>query len=354
MAYAKKIVVACGIALAVVTAALVIWQLGFVLLLVFAAVLFAILLRGLASFISKRTRAGQGVSLAIVIVGGLAIVAGAGLLMAPRIASQTSELQDQLPQSWTQLQNYLRQLPFGESILSRAEEQSVMQSGDLRSWLSKVFSVTISGVVQVLFVFVVGIYLAAKPQTYIAGVLKLLPLRSRDRACQVMGAVGYTLEWWLIGQLTVMILVGIVTGSGLALLGVPLALSLGVIAGLLEFVPNVGPIVAGIPAVMIAFLSGPETALYVVLLYLAIQQLEGYVLTPLIQRQAVSLEPALIITAQLAFGLTVGAMGVLLATPLTAALLVAVKMLYVEDVLGDRVEVDGADRLEDSCAIDPR
>jgi predicted PurR-regulated permease PerM len=151
-----------------------------------------------------------------------------------------------------------------------------------------------------------------------------------------------------------MILVTVVTASGLALLGIPLALTLGVIAGLLEFIPNVGPIVAAIPAVLIAFLSGPQTALYVMIFFLAIQQLESYILTPLVQRRAVSLEPALIITAQLAFATTVGALGMLLATPLAAGLLVAVKMLYVEDVLGDRVEVEGTDRVEDSCAVDPR
>jgi predicted PurR-regulated permease PerM len=274
--------------------------------------------------------------------------------MVPRIAAQIPELQEQLPQSWARFQNYLRELPFSGAMLSGAEGQDFLQSGDLRSWGSQVFSVTFSGLVKLLFVVVTGIYLAVKPQTYIAGVLKLVPVRSRDRACQVMGAVGYTLEWWLIGQLTVMILVTVVTASGLALLGIPLALTLGVIAGLLEFIPNVGPIVAAIPAVLIAFLSGPQTALYVMIFFLAIQQLESYILTPLVQRRAVSLEPALIITAQLAFATTVGALGMLLATPLAAGLLVAVKMLYVEDVLGDRVEVEGTDRVEDSCAVDPR
>ena len=354
MAYGKKVLTGSAIALGVLAVAYVIWQIGFVLLLVFAAVLLAILLRGLASFVSQHTPAGEGLSLAIVILTGLALAAGTGFLMAPRVASQIPQLEEQLPRSWAEFQNYLRQVPFLGTVLNRTGGQDLLQGGDLRSLGSQVFSVTLSGLVKLLFVVITGIYLAAKPQTYISGVLKLVPVSKRRRACQVLGAVGYTLEWWLIGQLIVMTMVTVVTATGLALLGIPLALTLGVIAGLLEFVPNVGPIVAAIPAVLIAFLSGPQTALYVMIFYLAIQQSESYVITPLIQRRAVSLEPAVIITAQLAFATTVGAVGVLLATPLTAALLVMMKMLYVEDVLGDRVEVEGTDRVEDSCKLDAR
>jgi len=140
-----------------------------------------------------------------------------------------------------------------------------------------------------------------------------------------------------VGRAILMVVNGVFTALGLWILGIPLALTLGTIAGLLNFVPNIGPIIAGVPAVLIAWTLGPVPALYVLLLYIFLQSLDGYVLTPLIQQRTVSLAPALTITAQLLFGVLAGTMGLLLATPLTAATLVLIRKLYLEDVLENRV-----------------
>lgn len=332
---------------------LALWYVGHVLLLIFGAILLAIFLRGLATQISDRTPAGPGLSLALVLCGILALAIGFGFYLTPRLKTQASELRDSLPQAWNRVEEYARTLPFGEQIIDQASGTDVISGETVQSTLPDVFSVTLKGVVEALFVLVTGIYLAARPRTYVQGVLRLVPRRHRGRACEVLGATGYTLQWWLIGQVIVMVIVGVTTATGLALLGIPLALILGVIAGLLDFVPNVGPIVAAIPAILIALLVSPQAAFYVVLLYIGIQQLEGYILTPLIQKKTVELEPALIITAQLAFGLTVGALGVLLATPLTAVALVAVKMLYIENVLGEDMDVDGTRSASSVCTVDP-
>jgi predicted PurR-regulated permease PerM len=138
-----------------------------------------------------------------------------------------------------------------------------------------------------------------------------------------------------------MTIVGVITWAGLALIGVPLALTLGLLAGLLNFVPYVGPIVSAIPAVLLALLDGSRTAGWVALLYLGVQLLEGYLLTPLIDQRTVRTPPALLLTSQVIAGVTLGALGVVLAAPLLAVALVTVKLLYVEDVLGDDVEVPG-------------
>ena len=151
----------------------------------------------------------------------------------------------------------------------------------------------------------------------------------------VLDAVGDTLRRWLVGRALLMVINGVCTAAGLWLLGIPLALTLGTIAGLLNFVPNIGPIIAGVPAVLIAWTHGPMPAFYVLLLYVALQSLDGYVLTPLIQQRTVSLAPALTIAVQVLFGVLAGTMGLLLATPVTAATLVLVRKLYLEDVLGD-------------------
>ena len=151
-----------------------------------------------------------------------------------------------------------------------------------------------------------------------------------------MQEMGDNLSSWLLGKAVSMLIVGVTTAIGLSMLGVPLALILGVIAGLLDFIPYLGPIMAGIPAVLLALSISPDLALYALLLFAAINMLEGYVLQPMIEAKAIELPPALVIVMQLIFGTLFGFAGVALATPLAAVLSVLVKMLYIEDILGDR------------------
>ena len=148
--------------------------------------------------------------------------------------------------------------------------------------------------------------------------------------------MGHTLRWWLIGKAASMTIVGIAVFIGLTALGVPLAGALALIAALLDFIPNFGPILALIPAALFALLQGPTQVLYVVVLYGAIQTVEGYVLSPLIDRTTVKLPPALTLTAMVVAALLFGWLGLLLAAPAAAALMVLVQMVYVEDILGER------------------
>ena len=204
------------------------------------------------------------------------------------------------------------------------------------------FAGIIGALGNVAIITFVGIYFAAAPRQYVRGFIKLIPQRKRARADEVMQTMGDELGRWLLGKFTSMVLVGLFTTVGLYLLDVPLALILGIIAGLLDFVPYLGPIMAGIPAVLIAFSISPELALYTVLLFAGVQLVEGYVLQPLIESRAVDLPPALTIVMQLVFGTLFGFAGVALATPLAAGLKVLVQMLYVEDVLGDKVDEEKA------------
>jgi predicted PurR-regulated permease PerM len=199
------------------------------------------------------------------------------------------------------------------------------------------FGGVLGAIGNVVIILFVGIYFAASPQLYTSGIIKLIPQSKRGRARQVLNKIGHTLAQWLLGKSVSMLIVGTATSIGLSLLGVPLALILGIIAGLLDFVPYLGPVMAGVPAVLIAFSISPDLALYTVLLFTGVQLVEGYVLQPLIESRAVDLPPALTIVMQLVFGTLFGFAGVALATPLAAALKVLVQMLYVEDVLGDKV-----------------
>jgi predicted PurR-regulated permease PerM len=152
----------------------------------------------------------------------------------------------------------------------------------------------------------------------------------------VIHEIGNVLRRWLVGQSLLAAGVALLTGAGLMLLGAPFAIALGLLAGLMEFVPYIGPFVAAVPAILVGFADSPQLALKIALLFLFIQSLESYVLAPLIQHKAVYLPPAVILFAQVLMGVIVGALGVAVATPLAAALMVAVSMLYVEDALGDK------------------
>ena len=155
-----------------------------------------------------------------------------------------------------------------------------------------------------------------------------------------MSAVGATLEWWLIGKVASMLFIGILTWIGLSIIGVPLALTLGLLAGLLSFIPNFGPIISAIPAILLGFIESPMTAVYVLILFIGVQLIESNVVTPLIERETVEFPPALTIVFQLALAVLVGGLGLVLATPLLAAMMVLIQMVYIQDVLGDKdVEV---------------
>jgi predicted PurR-regulated permease PerM len=171
-----------------------------------------------------------------------------------------------------------------------------------------------------------------------------VPPAKRQRANEVAHEIGATLARWLLGTSCSMLIAGIATSVGLTLLGVPLGLILGIIAGLLDFIPYIGPIMAGVPAVLIALSVDPQLALYTIALFGGIQLVQGYIVQPLIDSWAVEIAPALIIVTQLVFGTIFGFAGIALATPMTATLMVLVKMLYVEDILGDRADDDNPEK----------
>jgi predicted PurR-regulated permease PerM len=140
---------------------------------------------------------------------------------------------------------------------------------------------------------------------------------------------------WLLTKLLLMVVIGVAVAIGLTLLKVPGAFVLGLVAALLTFIPNFGPFLAAAPAVLLGLAQGPQTALYVVLLYLGVQVVESYVLEPVLAKKVVDLPPALTLTMQIVMGVLLGAVGLAVATPLTAAGVVLIRRLYVEDVLGD-------------------
>jgi predicted PurR-regulated permease PerM len=164
-------------------------------------------------------------------------------------------------------------------------------------------------------------------------------VEKRGRAAEVLDELGYSLRWWLVGQLVSMVVLSTQLTLGLWLLGVPLAFTLGFLAALLTFVPYVGAVISTIPAVLIAWTESGSMALAVLALYIVVQNLEGYAITPIIHQKAVHIPPAVTLFSQMLMGIMWGALGVVLATPLAAVALVLVRKIYVEDVLGDSLEM---------------
>jgi predicted PurR-regulated permease PerM len=332
--FAMRCLIASIIATGVLALAVFLWYSVYVLLLIFAGVLIAVLLRGLSDWVSDATRLPHRASIAIVLVVLISVLVGVFWLAAPALAREIGELAEQLPTALANLRSKLEQDRLGRLVLAQAPQVNAIMSGrgDLLGSVTGVVSSTLGAVVSLMVVLFTGLFLALNPRMYVRGVLHLVPEHRRDRMAEVLGAVGYTLKWWMIGQGIYMVIIGIVTAVGLYFIGVPLALVLGFLAAIFNFIPNFGPLFSLVPAVLLVLPVDPSKAVTVIVFYIVIQNLEGYVLMPWIQGKAVDLPGALTIIAQVLMGILAGGLGLALAAPL-----VAVKMFYVEDTLGDRI-----------------
>ena len=311
-----------------------------VVLLLFAAILLAIFLRGLADLVNRYTRLSEGLSVLLVSIILLAILGGAIVLLAPSVAEQVRHLRDELPKSAQQVSAYISQFGWGRAIIEQMPStDEIMQKVDTSTLLTRVggyFSSTIGAIGNVFITILLAIYLATEPRFYAEGFTKLFPKNLRPRTYEILAEIGDTLSWWLIGKVASMIFIGLLTWIGLYILGVPLSLTLGLIAGLLSFIPNFGPIFSAVPAILLGFIDSPIKALYVLILFIIVQIIESNVVTPMIERRTVELPPALTVVAQLALGILIGGLGLVLATPLLAVVMVLVQMVYIQDILGDK------------------
>jgi predicted PurR-regulated permease PerM len=343
----RSFVVRATIVVALVAAAVIVLYLfahvAQMLLVIFGGVLFAILLAALTDVIRRHTRIPRGVALAVVIIGLFALLTAAGWFAGPRVAQQFARLGERIPQAVDEIEQDLSQSSWGQSLLEGLSSLTGLtpEGSDLMGQITGAFSTALGAVTGVLIVLFLGIYLAADPRLYTDNAVRLLPRGKRERAREILDAAGRGLRWWLVGRVASMIVVGILTAASLWIAGVPLPLSLGLLAATLAFVPFIGPILSAIPAILVALTEDPVLAVWVVIIYAGVQLLESYVITPLIQQKAVYLPPALLITMEILMAVLFGAVGILLAAPLSVVIIVAIQMLYVEDVVGEKVRVMG-------------
>jgi len=316
------------------------WQLRTLLLMFFGAVVVATVFRAFGDRIEKATRCGPGIAITASITIILAIVLSLIALFGAHVVQQIEVLRVTLPAAWHTIEIRLGDLGLGEQLKHLAQSIKAPGGSSFSAFGRTILSIG-SGIADVIVVLVAGVFLATQPRFYLTGAVKLVPPAKRHLALEAIGESEIALRLWLRGQLVAMVVVGLLTGVGLWALGMPSALTLGLLAGVLEFVPFAGPILSMVPAVLLALAVSPDLALWVLLLYFAVQQFEGYLLTPLVQQYAVDLPGVVLLFSLIAFGALFGTLGVILAAPLTVVCYVLVKRLYVIETLHTPTPIPG-------------
>lgn len=307
-----------------------------VILLIFAGILFGVFLNGLSGSLADHSPLSYRWAYAVVVVLLIAIVAAGGYYMGSSILEQISQLTEQLQSSGKRLTEQFKQYSWVQQTLPDMSSQALAQQATRvlpavktgAQWL-------LWGITGIAVIFFVGLYVAYDPHLYESGLVKLVPLDRRGRAVDVLRRLRTVLGRWIIGRIISMSIIGVFTTVGLWLLNVPLPITLGVVAALLTFIPNIGPILAAVPQALLAFQVGTSTVLYVILFNIALQGVESYLVTPMVQRYEVTLPPALTIFMQLLMGVLFGVIGIIMAAPLTASLMLLTQVLYIRDELGD-------------------
>lgn len=341
--FASKAMIATAVVVGVVLTLLLVRQVAGVLLVVFAGILLAVFLDGIVMVIQKLTGMRRAGALAIAILLFFGSFAAAVWFVGPPVGSQIAKLAEHLPSAVERLRGYLSEWQWGKQLVEWMPDSSqfLPMGTNVLKGVGGFFWTAAGMFLNVVLMLFMGIYMAVCPSLYIDNAVRLFPIPRRRRMREVFDALGVALRWWLVGRAASMAVVGVLTALGLWIAGVPEPLALALIAALLAFVPFLGPVLGAIPAMLVALVDSPLKMLYVVVVFAIVQLLESYFITPLIQQRAVSMAPALLITVQIVMALLFGAMGVLLATPLAVVFIVLVQMLYIHDVLGDRMKVLG-------------
>lgn len=309
-------------------------------MLVFAAIVLAVIFDAMANWVCRWTRVRRSVGLTAAILLLLAIFLGAFTLFGAQLAREFDTIRESIPTALASIEGLLDRIGMGDAARS-VLTQSTSDASTLLSQAGGYALAATSGIADFVLVFVGAIFLAGDPGVYRRGLILLMPAKAEATAAAALDDSARGLQGWMVGQAVSSLVVAALTWAGLFVLGVPASGGLGLIAGLLDVIPMIGPIIAGVPAVLLAFTVSPTTALWTVGLFLLVQQLQGNFLQPMIQKHAVDVPPALLLFAVLAAGILFGSLGVLLAAPLTVVIFVTVQRVYVRTLLGKQIKVAG-------------
>lgn len=314
-----------------------VWYTGNVLLLVFAGLLLGVGLDGLASAVEERTPLSHGWALLVVTVLATALIVAIGKTVVPQFLGELDELWERLGSFFQQVEDTLSRYSWADRLMR--DGGGVGPAADAASAIARQAASAMLALIGILgsliVLLAIAIFAAADPALYRRGLLMLLPVGRRRRVDETLSDLGHALRWWFLAQVISMLVIGVTTAVGLKIIGVDLWLSLGVLAGLFTFIPFLGPLIAGIPILIVAFAQGVETGLMVLVFFFIVENIEGNFLSPLIQQRIVDIAPVVLISMQVLMSALFGAMGLVLAAPVTLVAMIAIKKLYVEDVLGE-------------------
>lgn len=322
-------VVAIGLAI------LLIWLTIRVDLVIFAGIVVAVCLSRATGIVQRRTRLPRTIAVLAVVAAIAICIAATAWFFAQRLAAQFSELSQQLSNAIASITATINQSPLGKSLIGHFDPQRLLGSGDEFGRIFGFASNFVEVIAAVVVIVFIGVYGAVDPSRYIAGLIRLVPPSRRSRAREILTKAAAALWYWVLGRLTAMLVLGCLTSLALWAIGVPAPVALGTLAGLLTFVPYIGAFISALPALLLGLAVSPMMTVYVAAIYLALHAIEGYLLIPLVQQRAAHLPPALILAFQVILSTLAGFVGLLVATPALAAILVLVRAIYVEDVLGD-------------------
>ncbi len=329
------------IILVIAALAAAVWQLSDILILLFGAVLLAIGLCAATRLVSQHTGLNRSIALAGVFLLALGVFGAALWVFGATVAGQVDDVVQAAPAGYKLFMGWMTANPYGMQVLDQVRAANVVgATGWATSVVTALGGLITRGLGYAVIALFVAIYLAAQPDRYRHLCLRLVPPAQLPVAVALFDVTGSVLQRWLAGQLVVMMTIGVLTGIGLQLMGIEAAFALGLMGGLLCFIPFVGAILAAIPAILVAMTQGPVYAISVICMYAGVHFIEGNFITPMVQAEATAFPPVLAILSTVAFSILFGPLGVLLAAPLTLLLMAAVEVLYVQHGLGEAPEQD--------------
>lgn len=300
------------------------WQLAGALLVIFAGLVAAAGFQAATDGLKRVWTASHGVRLTVVVLAVVALfvafVAFAGVSLSDQAAALSETLRAQAAELGKLAQDYGIKVPDGD-VVGAVKSALGGQVGRIPALVGSI----VGGLGTFLLIVTLGIYFAAEPRLYERGVEWLAPEASRPHVASTIAVMATMLKRWLVGRLATMAIEGVFIFVGLWIVGVPLAGLLGLVAGLLAFIPTLGAAIAGVLIVAVGFSAGTSEGLWAIGIYFAVQLVEGNILNPLIEKKAVDLAPAVVLGAQLLFGVLFGIIGVALADPIMALVKVALQ-----------------------------
>lgn len=323
----KKKVWVAGFCFALIACLLLLFQQTIhVFILIIVGVLFSCYFRGLGKWIEQRTKLSAVFALVASVLGTFLLFSLFFYLIGNSIAQQTSELGKSFPELMDKAEEFLSNTEVGKELV--AQFDALKDSEKLQEMASDVFKTTFGGFGDLYIILLIGIYFMISPKVYKEGLISLVPPKNKHTARRLIERITVDLTKWLFGRILAMSLVFVLTAIALAIVGLPMWLALAFIAGFLVFIPNFGPVIASIPALLVALSENVNTMIVVAIIYLVIQVSEGSFITPKLQNRLIKIPPALIILGQVFAGVLVGVWGLIFATPLVLIILVTVQELY--------------------------